>query len=331
MEQLRQIISELKGYEKDKIIRPKYGQTSLSEWSEEYDNLFKKLDFIESYLDEVDSTTNTQVFNALKQIKTYISNLVDYDEAQFVTNKLAQIKAIETQFNTIKKHWPHYTSAAIESTGILTNLDVKKEFKSLSDNLNSQSESALEQIKNESNEIITQAKAKAKEIEDSVRKTAEKISVQEAQEQFKNAAAHNITQIQIWGGITGVLILAFIVLICYLLSIKLPEKWTWQMIYFTVIRVGLLTLISTLISFSLRILKTHLHMHQHNLHRMRLSNSMSAFAESASSKEQRDRILTQLVDSVANFGNSGMIKDSDDGNSKLTIDNITSTLGKLKE
>ena len=212
MEQLRQIISELKGYEKDKIIRPKYGQTSLSEWSEEYDNLFKKLDFIESYLDEVDSTTNTQVFNALKQIKTYISNLVDYDEAQFVTNKLAQIKAIETQFNTIKKHWPHYTSAAIESTGILTNLDVKKEFKSLSDNLNSQSESALEQIKNESNEIITQAKAKAKEIEDSVRKTAEKISVQEAQEQFKNAAAHNITQIQIWGGITGVLILAFIVL-----------------------------------------------------------------------------------------------------------------------
>ena len=129
----------------------------------------------------------------------------------------------------------------------------------------------------------------------------------------------------------GVLIFAFALFVRYLLSNEPPKEWTWQMVYFSVIRIGILTLISTLIGFSIKMLKSHLHMREHNLHRKRLSNSIPAFVESASSKEQRDRILTQLVDSVASFGNSGMIKNTDEGNNKLTIDNITSIFGKAKE
>jgi rubrerythrin len=331
MSQIKQTIEEIKNYEKGKILRPDYGQTSLSEWEKEFDSLISKLDFIDKYSDSVDSSTNNQVQNSLNNIKAYISQLVNYDEAQFVAYKKNQVKNINEQFNNIKKYWPHYATAAIEESGLLTNINVKEEFKSLTDNLKEETQNALEKIQKESGEIINQAKEKAKEIESSVRKTAEKISVQEAQEQFQNAATHNILQIKVWGGITGFLIVIFICLICYLLKIKLPKIWTWQMIYYTVIRLGLLTLVSSLIGFGLKILISHLHMHQHNLHRMRLANSTAAFSESATSKEQRDRILTQLVDSVANFGNSGMIKDSDDGSSKLTIDNITSTISKMKK
>lgn len=331
MSLINQTIEEIKNYDKSKILRPDYGQTSLSDWGAEFDSLISKLDFIDKYSNLVDSGTNAQVQSSLNNIKSYISQLQNYDETQYVSNRRTQVKNIDGQFNNIKKYWPHYATAAIEESGLLTNINVKEEFKSLTDNLKQETQNALEKIQTESGEIINQAKEKAKEIENSVRKTAEKVSVQEAQEQFKNAATHNISQIKIWGGITGVLVLIFIALICYLLSVKLPKEWTWQMIYYTIIRLGLLTLVSSLIGFGLKMLKSHLHMHQHNLHRMRLANSTAAFAESATSKEQRDRILTQLVDSVANFGNSGMIKDSDDGNSKLTIDNITSTISKMKE
>jgi len=89
-------------------------------------------------------------------------------------------------------------------------------------------------------------------------------------------------------------------------------------------------LISTIIGFSLKMLRANLHMHQHNLHRKRIANSMASFAESAMNSEQRDLILSQLVESVSNFGTSGMInKDSD--KSGISIDSITKTVSNLKE
>jgi hypothetical protein len=83
-------------------------------------------------------------------------------------------------------------------------------------------------------------------------------------------------------------------------------------------------------SWHQRILKSHLHMREHNLHRQRIANSMASFAESAMNNDQRDVILSRLVDSIATFGISGMLGNEDDGGSKITIDNITRTLGALK-
>jgi hypothetical protein len=57
---------------------------------------------------------------------------------------------------------------------------------------------------------------------------------------------------------------------------------------------------------------------------------MAAFVESASDKSQRDIILTKLVDSVSNFGCSGIITGDDDSNSKITIENLTGALNTLK-
>jgi len=139
-----------------------------------------------------------------------------------------------------------------------------------------------------------------------------------------------LTNIKIWGGISIGLIIIFVGVIIYMLKIKLPNEWTWQVIYYSVIRAAIIGFVGTLMAFSLKILKSHLHMREHNLHRERIANSMAAFSESAMNKDQRDIILSKLVESVANFGNSGMINKDEDGNSKVTIDNITRTLSAIK-
>jgi len=84
-----------------------------------------------------------------------------------------------------------------------------------------------------------------------------------------------------------------------MLLIELPDKWTWQIVYYSVLRVTALGFIGTFLAFSQRILKSHLHMREHNLHRQRIANSMASFAESAMNNDQRDVILSRLVDSIA--------------------------------
>lgn len=323
-------IKEIMDLDRNKIIRPDFGQTSLKAWEPVFAELLKKLDFIEKFNSVVDRETNSQINQAITNIHQQLTQLTKKNEAQFVSEKQNFMEQIDSQINIIKKYWPNYAIAAIEESGLLTNIDVKKEFETLTKNLKDSTNEALAKIETESQEIISQAKKKAEEIESSVRKTAQKVSVKEAQDQFINAANNNLANIKIWGGISIGLIVIFIGFVIYILRVDLPSVWTWQVIYYSAIRAAIIGFIGTLMAFSLKILKSHLHMREHNLHRERIANSMAAFAESATNKDQRDIILSKLIESVANFGNSGMIDRDEDNNSKVSIDNITRTISALK-
>lgn len=325
------LINQIKEIDRDKIIRPEYGKTSLKTWEPIFDEMLKKFNLILAYWDKVDSRTNLQVQNSLTNIFGELNSLKNLNDSQFVSNKEQVINRIAQHYSEVKTFWPQYAIAAIEESGLLNNVDVKKDFEQLTYSLKKTTDEALKKIDIESQSIIEQAKKKADEIESSVRKTAQKISVQEAQDQFGNAAKNNTKNIWIWGGITiGLIILFALVVIGFMLYAKLPEEWTWKVIYYSALRLTIIGFIGTLLAFSLKILKSHLHMKEHNLHRQRIANSMASFAESASNKEQRDLILSRLIDSVATFGNSGMIGSDDEGNSKITIDNITRTLSAIK-
>ncbi len=323
------IINNIKELPRDEIIRPDYGQASLKSWEPTFNELLTKLDFIEEYWTKVNNDTVSRTDQAISHIYEQLIKLTEKNEGQFVSEKQSLINQINNDIDTIKKYWPHYAIAAIEASDLLTNIDIKKEFESLTRSLQKSANGTLARIENESQEIISQAKKKAEEIESSVRKTAQKVSVKEAQEQFSNAALSNLKNIKIWGGISIGLVLAFVALIIYILRITLPD-WSWQVIYYSVIRAATIGFVGTLMAFSLKMLKSHLHMREHNLHRQRISNSMSSFAESATNKDQRDLILSKLVESVANFGNSGMIDNHDDSSSRLTVDNISRTVSAIK-
>jgi hypothetical protein len=323
-------IKQIHDLSREKILRPTYGQTSLSNWEVDFDLMLKKFEFMLKYWSQVDSRTNGQVQNLLNSILQTLERLSTLDESQYVSNRQNLSGQVNQAFNDIKQYWPQYAIAAIEESGLLDNIDVKKEFEALTENLKTSTDTALKKIESESQAIIEQAKKKADDIELSIRKTAQKISVQEAQEQFQNAILSNNKNIIIWGSITTLLIIAFVIYFISMLHVNLSDTWTWKVVYFSGLRVGFIGFIGSLLAFSLKILKSYLHIKEHNQHRQRIANSMASFAESATNRDQRDLILSRLIDSVSNFGNSGMVGNDDDSNPKITIDNITRTLSALK-
>ena len=106
-----------------------------------------------------------------------------------------------------------------------------------------------------------------------------------------------------------------------------PSGQGWQLIYYGAIKISVLTVIATTTAFCLKILRAHLHMSEKNRHRQRVANSMEAFVQSAITPEQRDLILSQLVESIVQFGHSGLVQREDDSvyRPKMTIDSITRT------
>lgn len=323
------IIKKIKELDETKIIRKNLGDASFKDFQPLWDEVKSKIYFIEKFYNTINTNTNNQVNSHLNAIENQLTTLIGYSDSQFINQKLNIKNAVEKHLDSIRNYWPQYAIAAIEDLGLLTNTGVKEQFNYLISELNEAKGNALIEIKELYERAIEEAKKKAEEIESSARKTAENVSVKEAQKQFTDAATHNFLQIKIWGIITVVLITVFICFIIYLLNgVDLPTVWNWSFVYLSILRIGILGLISTIIGFGLKMLKANLHMHQHNLHRKRLANSMAAFAESAMTNEQRDLILSQLVESVSNFGTSGMInKESDKGG--ISIDSITKTVSTL--
>ncbi len=323
-------IDEILKYDINQIMRPTYGVTSLQDFEQEYKVMLKKLEFLKQYSTFVDNNTNDQANNAASNFKSIVSSLANANETDFVSNKLSNVKNLRNYFESLKQLSPAYGYAALEESGILNDMNFQLEYFKASENFKKMTNEALNQIKEESAEIINKAQEKANEIEKAVRKTAQKISVQEAQNQFVEAATYNLKQSRLWGFLIAGLLLSFILFAWHLLSISFPEKWTWQILYYTTIRISILALISTLLAFAIRIVKSHMHMQQHNLHRKRIANSMAAFVESANSQDQRDLILSQLVSSIASFGITGIFDSNSDGSTKISLDSVTKTVENIK-
>ena len=57
-------------------------------------------------------------------------------------------------------------------------------------------------------------------------------------------------------------------------------------------------------------------MAEKNKHRVRVANSVESFVNSALESQQRDLILTKLIEAIVDFGDSGIIRsEKDDGGS----------------
>ena len=138
---------------------------------------------------------------------------------------------------------------------------------------------------------------------------------------------NRIKKILLWSKFSAGSIVAFIAFALVLWFIKPDAKTIYDSIYFTTIRITILITIGAFTAFSLKILRAHMHMKELNKHRERLSNSLPAFVE-AVSENQRDIIITNLVDAISSFGKSGLLQKEDDSMSipKIVIDTISKTL-----
>lgn len=311
--------------DREKILRPKLGEASLdSKLGPKIDELNEYLAIYIKHAPSVHDTYVNDVMNNLTTTTNILNQHAQLENPEFIQQSNTLLNEFTKHEENLLKVRAHFISAAVEERGLLEDEGIKRQSEIAIEDMKNKSEEALQKVREESDRIIKETKKFAEEIETKARRTATGIAVEDAQEQFEKAQEHHKNQVILWVLISSVSVSLFIGFGFYLLQSELPKEWEWQIIYYTAIKITILTAIGAISTFCLRILRAHMHMYQHNLHRQRVTNSMASFVESALTPEQRDLILGHLVDAVATFGSSGLLAKEDDAiySPKMTIDTI---------
>ena len=327
--QLANLLEEMQKVDKGKLLRPSLGEASLErDFAPRLMEIERKCQFALDFAADVHGNFFHPILASFNTIKSVMEQQADFEDADYVRERSNFLTRIDEHLEELKEFWPPVVAAAIQSRGLLEDEGVKRESERAIQSIEKESKSAIQQVRNEIKTTIDEAQARAEEIENRARLTASGISVEEAQKQFREAQGGLNLRVKIWGGIGIIFIAGFICAAWHFATADLPDQWRWEVIYYSAVRVSILAAIGTVAAFCLRIFRAHMHMSEKNRHRQRVANSIGAFVESAVTPEQRDQILSQLVESVIQFGNSGLLQREDDNvyRPKMTMDSIMRTL-----
>jgi hypothetical protein len=326
VDELRVAINTLITVDKDKLLRKNLGEESLEQpLVPIIEELTRKSEFALAYALRV----HDGAVNSLKDLFTAIAAEFQQQSArnntEYIQNKATFLNNVKAHVENIQAFWPPFVSAAVEQRGFLQDEGIKKEYQDTINRMQNEATVTLKKVQEESKVAIDEARKLADEIETRARRTAAKISVQAAQTQFKKAQTPLAILLAIWAVLSIGSLIGLGVLMHEFMTVKLPDQWSWQIAYYSALRITALGAVGSFSAYCLKIFKSQLHMFQHNQHRQRVTNCIEGFVESAVTPEQRDLILAQLIDEVSQFGRSGLLQiDGPDGmGSKLTIDNIT--------
>jgi hypothetical protein len=246
------------------------------------------------------------------QLATVLSQQAARGSGEYITNRQPVLSAIDTTLEEAKKIEPPFVTAALAHRGFLEDQGIRDEYQRTVADLRKETQETLDKVKTEATKAIQEAQKLAEEIEAKARRTAARVSVEEAQRQFREAQRSFDRSALVWGAISIFLVLAFFGVVFLFTRVPLPDDWKWQLIYHTALRIAALSAVGALAGYSLKTLSAYLNMRERNLHRQRVANSIEAFVVSAQTPEVRDVILSQLVDAIVSFGDSGLLaKDSD--------------------
>ena len=323
LNQLQGLAKAIADVDREKLLRPSLGEEALQEeFLPTLEEIDKKVEFALEHAPEVHETLVQNILGGFENIRSEMEQQANRDNAEYVALRSGFLAAIADQLEHLKQFWSPLVAAAVESRGLLVDEGIQRESERTITSIRKESENALQQVQVEAQKTIEEARVLAEEIENRARLTATGISVEEAQKQFQEAQSSLDKRVQNWAIWAGASILSFIGVAIYFATVDLPEQWRWEVIYHSAIRISILTAIGTGAAFCLKILRAHMHMSEKNRHRQRVANSMGAFVGSAVTPEQRDLILSQLVESVVQFGHSGLLQREDDNvyRPKMTID-----------
>lgn len=329
MQHLQNAANTILAIDENKLLRASLGEEALKDdFIPTLAHIREKVEFALQYADKLHDEQIQGLLGQFQAIGTTMAQQTERSNVEYVTNRAQFLRAIEVQLQELNRFWPPLITAAIEARGLLKDEGIRQEYERTIAFIKEEAENALQQVREETNKAIEEARTLAKQIEDRARLTAAGISVEEVQKQFRGAQDALDKRVMIWAGLGISCVVGFFATAICFATIDLPDEWRWQVVYYSTIRVSILTAIATIAAFCLKILRAQLHMSEKNRHRQRVANSMGAFVESAVTPEQRDLILSQLVDSVVQFGNSGLIQREDDPvyRPKMTIDSINRTL-----
>ena len=158
------------------------------------------------------------------------------------------------------------------------------------------------ELKKESDRLLKEVASRGDDTVARTKKQVRDIVLENAKSEFASSRKWLWVQVAIWSVLSIVCIVAFFAY-CFRVASEqhLPESWTWQIAYYTGIRVLIIAAIGAIISFCLRMLKGHIQLVHINAHRSRLVNSIADFVEAAPGDKQFE-IFRILIDTVVTNG-----------------------------
>lgn len=310
--QLATLTQKLKEIDVSKLIRANIGDESLKGRIEgTIDEIKIKLDMAISTSPGVPDGNVQAAYGIFSNILTQMNSLANRSNAEYVNQKEQFLVGVNAQLQQLLPHWVYFVSARVESSRILESGEVQKLLREATDTIDSKVADSLKNLDEQAKKILDAASAKAVEIEKRARKSAEKTSLQLAQEQFLTSQKDLKKGLWTWGSLAASFLIIFLAIVGYLLFFAdLPASFTWQFAYHSIVRSIALGVLLTLATYCIRMFSSYLHMYQHNEHRIRITNCIPSFVDAALTDKQSDIILARLVESVSNFGESGILKNN---------------------
>ncbi len=257
-----------------------------------------------------------QMFENLANIMTAQAN---HAPAEYIGQRDNFVTQVNNALIEVLRWKTPFIAAAVEERGFLQDEGIRQEYQNAVNELEKRSAATLATVKEEAAKALEGARKLADEIESRARKTATKISMKDAQDQFAEASTELKEKVKNWQkasfGATSILVLTAVGFMFW----PLPAAGDWPVaLYHTVIRVFVLSAVGAISAFTFRMLRAHMHMAEKNRHRVRIANSAESFVNAALEPQQRDLLLAKIAEAIIDFGDSGIIKgDRDDHESAV--------------
>ena len=324
---MRALVERMNSIADDQLIRRQIRDVSVPFLASMVYKIKARSLRIDSIVMDLDNNTLRGLIKAFERIVGNMEHVASLTDGEFIGSRDTFLDALSEGSERIDSYWPAVVAAAVEARGILDE-DFALKYENAMRDANEEIERGLRQARDEIGKSVDKARKTANDIQQELRQTAEDISVTDAQIQFAEAQTNLDKQALLWGCFSLFGFVFFVAAALIFLNREVPNELRWGVIYYSSIRLSILTAFATITAFCLRTFRAHLHMSEKNRHRQHVAKSLQAFVQAASTPEQRDMILGQLVESIVQFGNSGLVQ-REDGQMyrpRLTIDQIIRAL-----
>ena len=282
--QLDEALKKLSSVDLDRLKRASLGEESLTKDFASRETKIQKLaDLAKLYSPLVHNDIAAQIHSTIETIANSMINQATLESADYLTQRDEFLRTIDDQIEESKNWQPTLAGAAMLDRGFLDDEGLKRESERARENLQKTTDETLATIQTAAERSIQGAKDLAEEIEAKARRTATKISVVEAQNQFREASTHDAKQVKLWSCLAGVSV-------GLLIATPLLFMMYWPLPRNRGVASGAVSHAASGASTEchrwhsdvhIQDAPAHLHLAEKNRHRVRVANSVESFVQSA--------------------------------------------------
>ena len=324
LQRLDRALDDLEKVKIDEVKRDRLGPASLAA---EVGDLEEDIELIthlaKSYGKLVHDEIIRLMIATVESITGTLESQASRSDAQYTQHRELFIESLRRHIEESRRWQPIVASCVALDKGLLDAESLNAEVKRSVAGFKGERERFLEGLRVALDNSIKEFNKHVEEMIAQVRRTAQGVSVEEAQKQFREAAPHDKKRVWLWAWLS--VLASAVLLVVGIVSIQggsqvLTEP-SWESLPGAVLRLFLLSVLAGMATFTFRMLRAHLHIAEKNRHRVRVANSIDSFLQSTSDPSQRDLIFAKLVDSIVSYGDSGLVQhEIDDRSSPMSGD-----------